>query len=51
MIGDGGVTQSLGGVPPESILWILVLVLYRIRLTSSSGAIAVATVKWYDVGL
>jgi hypothetical protein len=42
MIGDGDVTQVPGGVPPESALRVLALVLYQIRLTSSSGAIAAA---------
>ena len=45
MAGGGGVVQVPGGAPPERILRILALPRYQIRLTSSSAAVAVVTVK------
>ena len=49
MAGDGRVEQVPGEAPPESILRILALLLYQIRLTTSSVPVAVVTVKCCDV--
>ena len=45
MAEDGGVIRVVGEAPPESILRILAPLRYQIRLTSSSAAIVVVTVK------
>ena len=47
MAWEGGVIRVPGGAPPESILQILALLRYQIRLTKSSVAVAALAVNWH----